>query len=284
MKAKSVVKKLSEIRETFFVRTGLNPDRVKMFVDLYESGAKVPRIRITEDGQLIEGRHRKAALEQLGRTETECEVSQNKHRRELLIEALEANLGGSMPPSPADIMYTIKQLITGGMSQIEVIRKLNSVAGFPVSMCKRYVENVRLRLNNEKTIAALAAIADRGISVKAAAEEFGVGLDVVKNAIKGKKKKVDEMDFRELKSGLSSQFRSTAGKTGATMRKLFEAYHDGLVGIDLVEKVVKEMGRLVKKLDHSVKDWQKRLDAHKPKLATSSKKEAKPVQAASKKK
>src|SRR5207248_3053577 len=104
--------KLTSIQTAFFVRKRLDEDRVIQLALLMENGADIPPIRITEDHILIDGRHRIEAARLASWTAIDAQIEPSQSDKGLLItEAFNANCGGSVPPTRADILFTIQQLL-----------------------------------------------------------------------------------------------------------------------------------------------------------------------------
>src|SRR6266850_7024695 len=97
--AKPVEVLLEQLKVDFFVRKKLNDDRVMQLALLYEAGTELPPIEINWDKQVIDGRHRKAALEMLGRKTALCHDIGQKALGESIVLALRANVGGALPPT-----------------------------------------------------------------------------------------------------------------------------------------------------------------------------------------
>src|SRR3989344_7285276 len=72
-KKDTVLLPVSDLKMKFDVRKSLNEDRVLLFMEMYESGNSVPPIEVIRGTMDIhDGRHRKAALDHLGRKHAEC--------------------------------------------------------------------------------------------------------------------------------------------------------------------------------------------------------------------
>jgi len=274
---------LSEIEDTVFVRVNLDEERVSFFMRLYEAGASVPPLEITEDKQMIEGRHRKAALVRMGLSEAACNVYRKMGREELTLRALAANFGGSQPPTQADINYTIKQLLEGGMTRLGAIRNVKDATGLPINLVKRTVDVILLRIKTEKVNEAVIAMVEDDLTAAAAAKKFGVEVVDVKSALTGKKRNPDKNDFESIKNALTSRFRSLSAANAKAFGSLMGQLVEKEVSADLVGQSLKHYGQLVKRMTHNHDELQKRFDAITGKDSKKEKKEA-PVKSGSKKK
>src|SRR4029077_10348078 len=120
VKATHKVVKLKDIKSNFFVRKGINQDHVLMLAELYEAAMlehkgdmvaaskAVTAIQLTDEHDLIDGRHRKEAMELAQITEAYVEVKSGMTSSELVVAAAKANYGGALPPTREDMIYTIE--------------------------------------------------------------------------------------------------------------------------------------------------------------------------------
>ena len=262
MKNKTAVMKLNDIKETFYVRVALSEEHVLRFAELYEHKAEVPLIKVTEGTmQLIDGRHRKAAMLLYGLTEAEVELVAEAEFPELIIQALKANVGGSLPPSKADIQLTIKILLEKKVTQKWIISQIHEMVGFPKSLVRRWLDNVHSELSKAKKVRALNAVTEGGMTVPDAAKEFGVDPETIKDAIRGKRKKAGELGANAIKGGITTKFKSLWASNGRLLRKLSQGYEDGEVTKECLQDVLAHIEHQVKNLTDNSLAWQRRLEA-----------------------
>lgn len=262
MKKKTATMNLSDIKETFYVRVALDEDHVLRFAELYEHKAEVPPIQVTEKTkQLIDGRHRKAAMLFCNVTEAEVELIPEAEFPELIIQALKANVGGSLPPSKADIHLTVKTLLEQKASQKWIISQISDMVGFPKSLVRRYLDNVHSELSKAKKARALNAITEGGMTIPDAAKEFGVDPETLKNAIRGKRKKASELGANAIKGGITTKFKSLWSSNGRLLRKLSQGYEDGEVTKECLQDVLTHIEHQVKNLTDNNVAWQRRVEA-----------------------
>jgi ParB-like chromosome segregation protein Spo0J len=141
MKSKQVTLDLSEIKETFVIRLGLNQAHLDHLRTLVESGVKLPPLLISENKELVDGRHRLAVYRSLGHTTVKCVVEKFTSASDKITRALECNVGGSLPPTEADITHTMQVLLATSATRRQIIDLISSRVGFPrtlVKDCFRY--------------------------------------------------------------------------------------------------------------------------------------------------
>ena len=165
-KKKSVVLPIDAINLTFFVRTGIDDDRVLQLAALYEVGEEMDPVVITrEHHELVDGRHRIAALDLLDRKEVECELIEDASQEELIGLAFKANTGGALPPTTADIEHTVRLLLDRKV----LISKIIELLPFPPSLTRKYVKGVQDKLRRTQLNRAVVAVADGEMTASAAA-------------------------------------------------------------------------------------------------------------------
>src|ERR1700741_1946329 len=101
--------KLDDIHVTVYVRKEASQERIQFFAELYTStdADKIPLILVSQEGILIDGRHRLQALKYLEVEGVECEVKTCRDNFELTMAALKANIGGAKELTLSDIRKTI---------------------------------------------------------------------------------------------------------------------------------------------------------------------------------
>lgn len=249
------------ITERFYVRESLNDDHVIHLASLIEGGTKLPPIRVTEGHELIDGRHRLAAVKMLGRNTIEVAYENENDPARLIAQALRANLGGALPPTNGDISYALRQMLEAGMTGAAIQREFSQV--WPPAVVRSYLETARSALNNDKVRKAKAAVLDRDMTINEAAAEYGVDVTTLKNAISpgGRKKRTGA---REFKSNLTNIFRSRGASMSMTMRKVKRQLEDGDLSWSAVEDILEHLDRCAHATTNSAKEWVARLKAVKP--------------------
>src|ERR1017187_9463366 len=140
-KEKTVMVPISQIDNRFDVRTKLDDDQVLQLAGCYEAGMDLPPIRITPIGEdryaYVDGRHRGTARDFCGYKDIEAIIIANPNDpAELYAQALQANWGGSKPPTREDISHTIMRLLELKVTQTEIRERL---AFLPAGSLKAYI-------------------------------------------------------------------------------------------------------------------------------------------------
>lgn len=263
---------LSELKTQWFVRKQLNQDHVLMLAELYEASfadAKdevaaskaLPAILVTEADEgvyeLVDGRHRKEAMELAGLKQARAEVVTGLSPTELIALAAKANVGGSLPPSREDIQFTVEQMLSRlGMKVTEVKRALDWL---PISVLNKYLRNAQRSIADKRLKLALQAVAS-GQALKEAAKAYDVAEEVLSEAIAGKKSK-SKAGLGQINSALTNQFRSHGTVTGRIMNKVLEDYRNGEISKVAAEDAIAHAENLVNKLLLRAADWRNRLRA-----------------------
>lgn len=256
---KIVTLAINEIKETFFVRKELNEDRVLQLAVLYEAGAELPPLRVVEGtNELIFGRHRRAALELLNRSEAKCEVVRPESRSEMIIMAIEENVGGPLPLTRADIEHSMKLLLAEKTPRAQIVRMMTC---WPPAVTRRYLDNVQAAIRKETMRKAVNAVVEGGLNVPQAAEQFSIDGEDLRQELSGEKKRRKKFGLSELKSGLTSQFKSNSLKSAALVKRLLAGYEDGEVAHTQVHEVLKHISHLNKRAQRSHQDWVNRFEA-----------------------
>lgn len=126
---------LRNLKTDWFVRTGLNEDHVLHLAELIEAGTELPPISITSDMLVVDGRHRIEAYKLNSLDKIKATLVEVRDKTSLIAEAYRANIGGALPPTPADTEHTIKLLVGSGAS----MKKIATLLGLPPSITRRYV-------------------------------------------------------------------------------------------------------------------------------------------------
>jgi hypothetical protein len=254
---RTVTRQIANLSQTFFVRKALDDDRVLLFADLFEAGQEVPPIEITPEGEVIDGRHRIAALEFLDRTEVACVIVQEAMSHgELILRAFTANCGGAKPPTRADIYHTIELLILEGVPLKRIIEGMP----FPVDATKAYIKVVQVNMKRANMRRAIAAIADKDMTIVAAAEKFGVNEDELRAELKGNKKK-RAPGLAVIKSNLSNEAKGTTNHRAAVLRRTIQEFGEGTLPEKTARAIFDHVEHLIRQSQKSFNGWKTRLQA-----------------------
>lgn len=259
--AKYATININEIKESFFVRHRLNQDHAIQLSMLYDNGTKLPRLLVTSENELIDGRHRLAALRSLDKKSVEVEYAPDADRATHLVHALQANLGGALPPSNADIIYAITQMLENGMVGSAIIKHFSNI--WPPAVARRYYFDAQANLTKRRVNAAKDAVLE-GKTVQEAATTHKIKIDTLKAAIGGNRKK-RKTDTTEIKGTITSIFRSRGSSLGHIARALTQKFEDGEISWKTAVAILDHYDRCVKNTADSARDLRKRLEAMKGK-------------------
>lgn len=264
MSKKTVTIPLSKLQVTFFVRRELNEDHVVHLAELYKSGTDLPPLLVAPaaDGNsydIVDGRHRKAALELLSRVETQCKIVDIADRIELMGFGFKENVGGSLPPSRTDITNIMRQFIESGASQRRIIAMFSDV--YKPSLCRRYLKDAFSEIYKAKIRKAVNAVVNEAMTVPEAAKQFGLDVERLKDEIQGKKKKRRGVRLAEIKGGLSQRYKGNTCKTAILIRHLIEQYEDNELTEEQVREIFNHVEHLLRKGLRSCREWKRRFEA-----------------------
>ncbi|MFA6459191.1 MAG: ParB N-terminal domain-containing protein [Candidatus Paceibacterota bacterium] len=265
MRKKTVVKSLVDIKDNFVVRITLNREHVEHLKDLIESGVEMdPLLVSADDNELIDGRHRKAAYLELGIKDASCEVRTFSSQSEKIIEALQRNVGGSLPPTHADVNHTMEILLTSGESRKSIIEMMSARIGFPPKLVSRHLDEVQSNLAKARLKKAAHAVVNDGKTVHEAATEQGVKLETLKTFLKTDAESGDDRatSVNQVKAYLSTQFRTLQGSMGQVLAKVLRELKDGILEPDEASEVMRHVNKLTARQNHHHDEWVKRFESH----------------------
>lgn len=254
---------VGEIEENLFVRRAIDQDHVLYLAELIEAGVEMSDpidVTITEAGKMmiIDGRHRKVAIELNGIIEVKVRVLSFGSEAEMIAYAYQANAGGSLPPTQGDTEHTIALLLDKGQAKKQISGLLN----LPSSLAKKYISQVELRLKRAKLNQAKVAVLDGGTAVPKAAAQFGVDENELREALGGGKRQSKKAaDIALIHRDLTSQFRSSSQRSARLIMKLFDQLDDGDVTPKQVEKVLDHLAKLVQQSASTLAGWRSRFTA-----------------------
>lgn len=261
---------LEKISNKFDVRTKLDDDRMLQFAGMYESGMELPPITVVKTGDdsyaYVDGRHRGAARAFLDLKNVMAVVlngSLSENPAELFARALEANWGGSKPPTRSDIEHTITRMLECGVSQTSIRERLQFLPG---GALKAYISAARTNITRRKISRALDEIGE-GYSLTDAAKRAGLKEEILKDVVKGNKRKFghsrnDEDEYLNALLGyVSTQLRATNTGISKKMTFLLEKVELGEVSSKNAAKVLLAWKEHLRKTSLRITDWQSRLNA-----------------------
>ena len=271
MANKHRVVKLKDLKTHYFVRKGINQDHVLMLAELYEAAMlesnsdsvaasrAVAAIQVTEEMELVDGRHRKEAMELAQITDARVEVLPPMTTAELVVAAAKANYGGALPPTREDMIFTIEQLLTRhGMTAKAVEEHMTML---PKSVVRKYVNMANKRINEIRLKLAITDMAN-GLTLQQAARQHSLKPEAVQLALEGKKPK-SKTGAAQLSSALTAYTKGYSGQVSRIINKSIEEFRNGEISEDTVQTALNHQGHLMRRMFLRLEDWQRRLKAAK---------------------
>jgi ParB-like chromosome segregation protein Spo0J len=260
---------LATITEGFLVRVELDHKHIEHLKDLHSSGQELPPILVSEgDNELVDGRHRLAAYRELGVQSTSCEIRKFASRAEKIMVALAANVGGSLPPTHADINHTMQILLNEGESRKSIIQMVSDRIGFPAKLVARHLDEVQANIHKVRLKRAINDVVDKGKTIHEAAALHGVKLETLKANLADKISD-GKSDVNQLKSHLSVSFNRVSHIYGRNISKLARDLRDGVISEEEARDVIRHMIKLMDRLNHRHNEWVKRFEKHVGVVTTS---------------
>jgi transposase-like protein len=258
VKKKTVVVPIAELREDFYVRQLLNENHAIMLGCLLEDGVELPPILITPDYQVIDGRHRISAHDMIGRTEIRAQIIDDTNKVNLIAMAYNANTGGALPPTKEDTEHTIRLLLGQNVSE----KKIKEMLEVPNSLSRKWIDNVKSKINRKKLMTALDAISEGGLTAKQAADKYGIPPNKLKEALSGRRKKKYEEDaVSAMKKELSKRFSSFNQQTAHMLGKLLKLVEDADVTPKQANDIINDLEKKQANSARNVAKWKKRFRA-----------------------
>lgn len=257
---KTMKVKLQDLQRNLFVRKELDTERACFLAELIENGVPMhENIKATRDFVIVDGRHRWEAFDLNKITEVDVDIVDVVDEVTLIAEAYKANIGGSKPPTVEDTNHTIELLI----ERKQTIKAIAELMALPQSMARKYVSEVKSRLNRAKLMAAVNSVTHGGLTVGQASMQYEVDVEKLKETLSGTRKKHKENanGVEELHRSLTRQYKSISSTNASTLRKLLEQYEDGDVTPGQVKEIIKHMESLQKGTSRSIADWKRRFEA-----------------------
>jgi|CXWL01.1.fsa_nt_gi ParB-like chromosome segregation protein Spo0J len=263
MTEKVVRKNVSDLKCSHFVRMGLDPDRVNFFVRMYQGNHDIPPIKVEDEtNEIVDGRHRKAALELLQRKTIDCLITPRyENRAELLMDAHAENLGGSLPHTYNETVFLVKQLIESGLktSQIGVML----APYYPSGSIKKIVDDAYSAVNSARMVRARKSVASGTMSIEDAADYFKLKLPALRKEVAGERKKREEGPVSRLKLKVSNRSRAYIQSMNLNLRILLENYDGGEVTEAQVKEVLRHYQKLYLQAGKALNGWEERFNARK---------------------
>jgi len=245
------------------VRKQLNEDRVIFFMELYESGESVPPIEVVRGTMVIhEGRHRKAALDRLGRKHAECVLVEPMEFVDQLMDAFGKNVSDSpFPPTRADVIFVMRQLLENDVSHAEVNKRFAKF--YQPSHVRKLMKAATALVSSSRMNKAKNAVAHAGVTPEVAAKQHRVNVDTLRDEITGVKRRRRSLDISEIKREISNRHKGNSQRNIAVFRDLLDKFEDGETSAKSVLDVLLHVQRINTEAGKRVNSWIERFEALK---------------------
>lgn len=270
MKSKTVKLALDTLKEKFFVRVHLNQDHVLHLAGLIENGVELPALLVADDGGtyengLVDGRHRKAAYQFLNIKEAECELRKFGSLSEMILTALQMNVGGALPPGASDISHTMELLLAADMSRKDIIAHTSKMAGFPEKLVQKHLDEVQSRMAKVRLNAAVKSVTINGMTVHEAAAKHGVKLIALQKHLQPTEEEENKgaTNIPQLKAWLGRRFGSHNMSIAQGLSKLTHDLKDGITKPEEAAEVLEHLEKLAERQSQFFSNWMTRLGASK---------------------
>jgi len=254
--AKTIEVHLKDLTTKFDVRKKLNDSQVLNLAYLYEAGEELPPILITKQMEIVDGRHRKAAMELAGRQVAQCIISPETDDGSLIVHALKANIGGALPPSKEDIVHSAVLLFNQGWNEKKILDNMP----FPRPVSRRYVKDAWGIILNAKLTSAMKAIADDGLSVRAASERYGVPEEKIKEHLNPNRKREKHKSAKWRMQHIARAFQGFHRKIAYEIQALSNSYEEHDVSEDEALEVFDHIFGLMRKGERRVEEHRERFN------------------------
>lgn len=254
---RSVIRTIKDLVVDFYVRKELNHDWALQLGEFVASGVELNPIFITRENKVIDGRHRIEGHEYAGKTEIKCKIVEADNDVELIIFAVEQNMGGSMPQNQGDMEHTLQELLNRGVPKKQLTEMFK---GLPAKIVRKYLTSLESRMQRVKLQKAATAISDGGLTVPKAAEQYDVPEDQLRTLINTRVKGKTKRGIEESQRQLSTSYKSLGQRNWATVRRLMEAYQDGDCSHKQMMKIFSHLEHLIKQSSRKAADWKKRFE------------------------
>lgn len=256
---RSVTVLIEDIGVDFYVRKELDADWALQLALLVESGVDLDPIFLTRDKKMIDGRHRIEAHTIAGKKEIKAKYVDAENDVDLLVFALQCNMGSGKPASKDDIEHTMQGLLDRGVPKRELTGLLPML---PEKVVRAYLKDLEARHNRAKLTKAATAVVEGGLNLSKAAEQYQVSPDELKGLLSNRTRRhISKNGVEEMKRGFSKTYQAQGGRTAKSLRRLLEMYGDGDVTHRQVLEMFKHLDHLIKQAGRAIENHRKRFEA-----------------------
>ena len=267
-KAKVTMIRLDQIENRFDVRIKLDEDRVLQLTGCYEAGVELPPVKLVQLGEdryaYVDGRHRGAARAYCKFTDVPAVIVDNPNDpADLFAQALEANWGGSQPPTRGDISHTVMRMLELNATQTAILARLSFV---PAGSLKAYIASARGVIMKRRIAKALDSIGE-GSKIDEAASKFKIPLESLKDVVQGKKGKWGKGRANELdeaiafKAYISGTLRGANTGISKKIEFMLTKVESGEMSYKVAYDVIRSWSEHLRKTGIRIADWRARLNA-----------------------
>lgn len=251
---------LDQLTVSFYVRKGQDEDRVQQFGLMFIDGADLGPLIVNSHNEIIDGRHRFAALKAIEATEADCEIRQYVNHTEEMVAAFAANLGGAMPPTTEDFHFVINKLMDLGLKRIAIQHRFPMI---PKGVLRKYFDDVQSKRNHASMGKARLAVSEGKMKVEEAAAEYGVDVDRLKALLSGAKRNnaAGSRDLHDIKVELSKRHKALSGFIKKMIEVQMAKYEDGETTAETIEEIFSQIERARKRSGHMIDDLVSRFRA-----------------------
>lgn len=248
--------KLCDLRDEFDVR--VNPIDQDYVIDLamqYEDGVKLPPIKVTKDGIIVDGRHRFHAMMMAEFEDCAVQIISGS-KSDLLLEAMCSNVG-SKPMTSKDVQYVIGQLMDQGMKELQIINNLRDRCGYTSELTRRHMGAVRSNLRFRRLIDAAQLVLNKGFTIPQAA----VKCEVSEAALRKHMGKKPTGALPQPLNALKRSDKAQRKKIWRIIVDALESYRDGDITETDMYEVVRSFHKIAESWEKMADDCQSRFDS-----------------------
>ena len=239
--AKIIKVKLSELKKDFYVREKLIESHWFLIAELMDAGTPFPPIR---------------AAEFLERETIEAVIIPDKGKLASVSHALEANYGGSLPPTGEDIIHTLTYLIEKSIPRDQTINQFSKF--IPKSLVNTFYKKAYSNICNKKVYAAIGLITGKGLDIYEAAKEVGLKSTAqIKNEMDRRLGK-GQSKIPNFKAIFAAKFATFNNSNGHLITQLRTAYKNAEISSETVADTLRALGDLISNTKKVYEDWQAR--------------------------
>lgn len=259
---------IKELKTHFYVRKGINQDHVLMLAEIYEAAMlegkdsveaskAIEAIKVTPEGDVVDGRHRKEAMELAQLTDIRVELVDGT-KADLFVLAIKANHGGSLPSTREDMIFNVEQMLGKmGMTQKAVEEALPIL---PKSVVRKYINTAVKRISEAKLRLALHDISSAGLTLHQAAKVHGLKVEAIQLALEGKKPK-SKLGAAQLSATLTTYTKGYSNQISRVINKAIEDYQAGEIPEEAAQAAINHLGHLLRRIFLRTEDWNSRVKA-----------------------